>query len=224
MEQALRELSVTKQEEEEILRQRAIECQREFQDAMTRLQEQFVEQVLSLFPTAQWLGGLCAKADELKMTTMTQLAQYRSQCETAIESRARALSATLATGVPLFLAWHAALRRCGLQNRGRYRRVQARRPLRRRQGFRRDSRRRCIPTLKGGRGKSLLKRKTSRMGRARVKDGRSVRRRCTAALSIAAPVGIVRLFYRTTDEVEREKPAINTPLLLATGFAAGSVT
>ena len=124
LEQALRELSMTKEEEEEILRQKVIECQREFKDAMAKLQEQFVEQVPPLFPTAPRVGGVYDKADELKTTTMAELAQYRSQCETAIESRAKTLSATLTTGTQLFSALHVALRsNYGLQNRGRFRKV-----------------------------------------------------------------------------------------------------
>ena len=45
MEQALRELESAKQEEEDVLRQKVVECQQGYRAAMSRLQEQFTAQV-----------------------------------------------------------------------------------------------------------------------------------------------------------------------------------
>lgn len=45
LEQALKELAIVKQEEEQILKQKVIESQQEYLDSMSNLQTQFVRQV-----------------------------------------------------------------------------------------------------------------------------------------------------------------------------------
>ena len=45
LEQALQELEITKHEEERLLQEKVVECQQEYLDAMTCLQEQFLAQV-----------------------------------------------------------------------------------------------------------------------------------------------------------------------------------
>ncbi|GMH40267.1 hypothetical protein BSKO_08171 [Bryopsis sp. KO-2023] len=81
LEKSLRELAIVKRKEEETLKRKVTELQRDFTETMKELQKQFI-----------------AQADDVREEALTKLAQQRSQCEMAVESKARALSATLATG------------------------------------------------------------------------------------------------------------------------------
>lgn len=81
LEKSLRELAIVKRKEEETLKRKVTELQRDFNETMKDLQKQFV-----------------AQADDIREEALTKLAQQRSQCEMAVEAKARSLSATLATG------------------------------------------------------------------------------------------------------------------------------
>lgn len=80
LDRALQELAVVKRKEEELLVRRVAELEREFASGLKELQRQFV-----------------AQAEELKRDVINNLGQQRRQCEMTVETKARALSASLAT-------------------------------------------------------------------------------------------------------------------------------